>query len=493
LLTYQYGVKPFVGAALAALALYLLGVKPPLALTAGAVLFLSLEVLLHSRTGLRLEEIWGDVLLRSWQLFSNDLIPGVFRLILAFFRRLLDDVERLLYTVDEWLRFRSGDSRGSLVVKAALGLVWFFVTYVVRFCVNLLAEPQLNPIKHFPVVTVSHKLVLTFIMPVLTGILWNMGMNPFLAGLVAFVVQFSLPGIPGFLVWEFKENWRLYRANQSPILQPQTAGSHGETVARLLRPGFHSGTLPKLYARLRRVKEAGSGKRHEELHHVTEAMRRFVVRNLLTILAGSKTWGSTTPLHVGAIRLASNRIRIELCRLGEGERSVHIDLEEHAGRLVAGFTAAVDSPQANGWLDRLPLEQVRAFTDALAGFYKACGVDVVREQVESALRPGMRFMVGQRGGLIVETGPRFEAAARYDLDAEGLLVPQPLEGRTPARLRAFPAERLLFKKNAIHWEDWVEAWERDLAGKEHRPLLMGKVQLLPLATAKGRLAARRRK
>jgi hypothetical protein len=499
LLTYQYGVKPFVGAALSALALYLLGADLAISLMAGAVLFLSLEVLLHSRAGMRLEEAWGDVLLRTWQLFSNDLIPGLFRLILAFFRRLLDDVERLLYTVDEWLRFRSGDSRGSLAVKAVLGLLWFFVTYVIRFCVNLLAEPQLNPIKHFPVVTVSHKLVLTFVMPALTVILLSTGMNPFLAGLAAFVVQFSLPGIPGFLVWEFKENWRLYRANQSPILQPQTAGSHGETISRLLRPGFHSGTLPKLYARLRRVKDAGTGKRHEELHHVTEAMRRFVVRNLLTVLAGSKTWGTTPPLHVGAIRLASNRIRIELCRLGQGEQSVHIDLEEHAGRLVAGFTAPVVPAEANGerrpsngWLDRLPLEQVRAFTDALAGFYKACGVDVVREQVESALRPGMRFMVGERG-LIVETGPRFEAAARYDLDAEGLLVPQPLEGRPPARLRAFSADKLVFKKTEIRWEDWVQTWERDLAGKEHRPLLMGKVQLLPLGTAKGRLAARRRK
>ena len=498
LLAYHYGFKPLVGAGLAALALFLFGVDPRIALTAGAVLFFSLEVLLASRTGLRLEEAWGDAVLRAWQLFSNDLIPGLFRLIMAFFRRLLDDVERLLYTVDEWLRFRSGDSRGSLVVKAILGLVWFFVTYVVRFCVNLLAEPQLNPIKHFPVVTVSHKLVLTFVMPALTVILLGTGMNPFLAGFLAFVVQISLPGIPGFLVWEFKENWRLYKANQSPILQPQTAGGHGETVARLLRPGFHSGTLPKLYARLRRVKEAGTGKRHEELHHVQEAIRRFVVRNLLTVLAGSKMWETTPPLHVGAIHLASNRIRIELCRLGQGEQSVHLDLEEHAGRLVAGFTAPTISAEtngergpSNGWLDRLPLEQVRAFTDALAGFYKACGVDVVREQVESALRPGTRFFVGEQG-LIVETGPHFEAAARYDLDAEGPLIPQPLDERTPARLRAFPVERLLFKKTAIRWDDWLQTWERDLAGKGHRPLLMGKIQLLPCGTAKGRLAARRR-
>ena len=117
-------------------------------------------------------------MLRTWQLFSNDLIPGLFRLIMAFFRRLLDDVERLLYTVDEWLRFRTGDSRSSLAVKAVLGLFWFFITYIVRFCINLLVEPQINPIKHFPVVTVSHKLVLTFVMPALTVVLFSTMMNP---------------------------------------------------------------------------------------------------------------------------------------------------------------------------------------------------------------------------------------------------------------------------------------------------------------------------
>ena len=46
-----------------------------------------------------------------------------------------------------------------LVTKAVLGLVWFFVAYVVRFCVNVFLEPQINPIKHFPVVTVGHKLL----------------------------------------------------------------------------------------------------------------------------------------------------------------------------------------------------------------------------------------------------------------------------------------------------------------------------------------------
>ena len=45
-------------------------------------------------------------------------------------------------------------------MKGLSAFVWFFVTYLVRIYVNLLIEPQVNPIKHFPVVTVSHKIIL---------------------------------------------------------------------------------------------------------------------------------------------------------------------------------------------------------------------------------------------------------------------------------------------------------------------------------------------
>ena len=290
LLFYLVVLKPLLWAAPVALVLHLFGADPWVTATASAAVFLAAEVLLHSRLGMHVEEACGDAALRGWRLFSRDMIPGLFGLILAFFRRLLDGVERLLYTVDEWLRFRSGDRRGSVAVKAVLGFAWFFVTYVIRFCVNLLVEPQINPIKHFPVVTVSHKLIFAFLVTPLTPVLFAT-MDPITAGLLLFVIQFGIPGIPGFLVWEFKENWRLYRANQPRDLRPQVAGGHGETVPRLLRPGFHAGTLPKLYARLRRIKGAGLGKRHEQLHHVEEAVRRFVERNLLAVLAGSKTWG----------------------------------------------------------------------------------------------------------------------------------------------------------------------------------------------------------
>ena len=494
LAVYQYVLKPLIWGALIAFTATLCGAGRDLVAGSGAAAFLIAELLLNSRLGMAFEEAFSDALLRGWRLFSRDLIPGVVGAILAFFRRLLDDVERLLYTVDEWLRFRTGDSRGSAAVKAVLGLIWFFVTYVVRFCMNLLVEPQINPVKHFPVVTVSHKLVMAFFVPPVTAAL-SLTMEPALAGTVAFTVGAGIPGIFGFLVWEFKENWRLYRANQPRELRPQIAGGHGETVPRLLRPGFHSGTLPKLYARLRRAAGAGAGKRHEELHHVEEAVRRFVERNLLAVLAGSKAWDQTSPLQVGNIHLASNRVRVELRR---GDRSIYCDLEEHAGRVVAGITlspeyaAQGEARPRHGWLDRLPPEQARAFTDALAGFYKFCGVDLVREQVRALLPPESWFAFEGRG-LVVETGPALDTGGVYDLQSGGLNPSQPFDGLAPAPLRVLPADKLVFARKTILWEDWAEAWERDSAGKGHKPPLLRGVPLLPADAAKGRLAARRRK
>src|SRR6185437_3174853 len=94
-----------------------------------------------------------------------------------------------------------------------------------------------------------------------------------------FIVGLGLGGVPGifgFLAWELKENWRLYRANQSPTLDPVMVGSHGEQVVHLIRPGFHAGTLPKLYARIRRARGPAVRRGEEGLHHVETAVRRFV-------------------------------------------------------------------------------------------------------------------------------------------------------------------------------------------------------------------------
>ncbi len=244
---------------------------------AAASIFGFFCLLLNTRVGARLEEALVDSLAALGRWLGRDALPALFNLVMAFFKQLVERIDRLIYAVDEQLRFREGDSRLSLVGKALTGVVWGAVTYVVRFAVNLLIEPQVNPIKHFPVVTVSHKLMLTLVPTLAEMVAPRFHLDMPLAVFVTTAVLACIPGLFGFLAWELKENWRLYRANAAPELQPKAIGSHGETVLRLLRPGFHSGTLPRIFARLRRAERAGdrkgTGRRLADLHHVQEAVR----------------------------------------------------------------------------------------------------------------------------------------------------------------------------------------------------------------------------
>src|SRR5262249_36608487 len=132
------------------------------ALVSGAT-FLLAGALFNSRLGRLAEEALTDWLNRNWLWLSGDVLPGLFRFTMFFFKSATENLERLLYTVDEWLRFRTGDSQLSLVFKLGLGLVWFFLTYFIRVFINLFVEPTVNPIKHFPVVTVAAKLIVPII------------------------------------------------------------------------------------------------------------------------------------------------------------------------------------------------------------------------------------------------------------------------------------------------------------------------------------------
>ena len=270
-----------------------------------------------------------DAVSEGWQRFGVRPIVGLFWFIVDLFRSVMQLIERLLYAVDEWLRFRSGQSRTVLLAKAGLGIGWFFVAYVIRFCVNLLIEPQLNPLKHIPWVSVSHKILFGIWIEIdLWGHLARW-MSPLMADVLTPVIVTCTPGIFGFLIWELNENWRLFAANRPKNLQPVLVGSHGETLVRLLRPGFHSGTIPKRFARLRRAerKAALAGgdprtvrKHRELLHHVEISLRRYIEREFIAWF-NEGGWPSPLP-QVEDIHLATNEIVVELAMPADEDRLV---------------------------------------------------------------------------------------------------------------------------------------------------------------------------
>lgn len=452
LLLYLFVLKPLTFAAPVGLTLFLAGYDPAYALGGGAAVFIGTCLLLNSPLGSHVEELLADRLVRAWQLLRRDVLPGLYYLIVTVFRLLTERLERLMYAVDEWLRFRTGDSQLSATVKPVLGLAWFVVAYTVRAVINLFVEPTFNPVKHFPVVTVAAKLLFPFFLvlgPAITAAVTPV-LGAWLAPILAGTVLFFMPGFAGFMVWEFKENWRLYAANQPETLRPEMVGSHGETVLRLLRPGFHSGTVPKLYAKLRHGAGKKARKQEEALHHVAGELTRFVERDLLALLERSPRWGCGLRLRPGELELGTNRIRIELRCRDVTDPPLCIDIDEQAGYLLAGVEKV-------GWLPRLAGEERRTLADALAGLYHLAGVGLVREEVEALLPAGTSYGVTD-AGLVV-----------WSALAPGDEVVYPLKpGAAAAPGNGWPAleaDRLLFSCRPIRWADWLEVWERKGADK----------------------------
>jgi hypothetical protein len=311
------------------------------------------------------------------------------------------------------------------------------------------------------VVTVAAKIIFPFSIQLVHTL--TPSLQPFLgryfADGVGWLTVFSLPGVFGFLVWELKENWRLYEANRPATLQPDIIGHHGETMVCLLRPGLHAGTIPKLYARLRRAERAAlrtgnrtaARKHREALHHTTESVRRWADRELVYLLNQGPPVGSVR-LAVGNVCLATNQVRVEVCCPEPGTAGLEVVFAEHAGWLVAGVAQA-------GWLPPLAPERWQAVVTALAGLYKMAGVEMVREQIAATFG---------------------EAQAAYTITAEGILVPDDAgtAGWYPLRqgpeLRLPPAAgQLLFKTVPITWAEWVAYWSGQTAIKLPPTLVEG--------------------
>lgn len=423
-LVWRFLLKPAMVTGLVWAVARALGLNQETMVLLPAIVYLGSLVVINSRIGRNLEEIVADELVRTWKQFYRDIVPGIYRIIVRTFDRVLETVDRLLYAVDEWLRFRSGQNRLMLATKAVLGAAWFCVAYLVRIYVNLLIEPQVNPIKHFPVVTVSHKIILPLSLT-LTRILAAplMPLGKVVANFIAGTTVVLLPGVFGFLVWELKENWRLYRANRRETLGPIAVGSHGETIGRLLQPGFHSGTLPKLFTRLRKGerrwiregREKGLIKQGEALHHVEEAIRRFIEREFLALLRETRTLGSME-IEVSALGLATNRIRFELATHEKNNDVIRIEFVEQSGSLIA----EVAEP---GWLADLSEVRRQTLTTAIVGLYKLSGIDRIRVHPNASLTESPQ-------------------ATERDGDTP-VLVP--------------------FQRITVSWKSWVEAWERKLS------------------------------
>lgn len=448
----------------------------------GSAIFLAVNLLLNSRAGRTVEEVVADEVAEGWRRFGLRLITGMFWFIVDLFRRIMQTVERLMYSVDEWLRFRTGESRVSFIAKAGMGLLWFFAAYLLRFTVNVLVEPQINPIKHFPVVTVAHKLLFAAYVPFTSLISQAFRIGTLEAGTIATAIIWCIPGVFGFLVWELKENWRLYAANRSGELRPVQIGLHGETGARLLKPGFHSGTLPKCYAKLRRAERharaAGNWravhKQLRALHHVELSIRRCVEREFLELFAESKCW-QAPPITLEDIGLGTNTIRLSLACREIADDVLTIEIESESGWLLVGASGS-------SWVERLQPRQRQVLVTAIIGLYKIVGIELIRRQIESEFPPPTPWYDVSAKGLVVWPDEQREVEVLYDLREGPWIAPQGVRGLSPRRLPTVERWRFVFTEAPLAWDRWVVVWNQDIAGQGHPRDPIVPVQVLPPQT-----------
>jgi hypothetical protein len=418
-----------------------------------------LSVTLNSRLARDAEELTAEWLGNVWHDLHARIFGAVLNWIIDFFKQVLGLLERLLYAVDEWLRFHSGESWATLILKAVLGVFWSFISFLIRIYVTLLIEPTLHPVKHFPVVTVAHKIMfplLLWLENYLRHLLSpHLGL-PLTASIVWFNI-FFLPGIFGFAVWELKENWRLYKANRHPGLRPAIVGSHGESLARLLRPGFHSGTLPKLFRWMRRLEQREASFRRfsyrraagERLEHIERDVHRFVDRDLIRLLGLVPAW-KDMPLRCGRVACTSNSIVVDIHCDQLADEPLQILFQEQSAWIVA----TVPSP---GWLRFAVAEQRTAVENALNGLYKKAAIDLVREQLRDALVQAYPYDINA-DGLTVWPEDTFQTEIDVDLHRRGQLRPVPAAVAWTHGLRPTDRQEVVFSASVLLWTDWVSSW-----------------------------------
>ncbi len=466
------------------------------AIAAGIII--SMSLVMGSRLGAWAEDFFVDQLAPTWEVIRRQWLPGLLRMISRFFSAMMDFMQRAFVRVDELLRFRRGQSAIIMLLKGVVGFAWAIVSYVIRLYVTLLVEPEINPLKHFPVVTVAHKLMLPF-MPDLIDTLEAplTALGPVVGATIAGVTVFLLPSVFGFLAWELKENYKLYRATRPDGLPPSPVGPHGETMRSLLVVGLHSGALPKLYERLRRAAQrqdeaavlsirrggdrprgnlGGLGNFREGLREIEQGVRRFVERELIAVLHRSPRWRSGK-LSVESVDLSSNRIRVAIGCSEDAAEVAELTFEEQSGYVVAGAAR----PGFIAELQHNDPEQALLFENALAGLYQLAEVDIVREQIVAELGEAAHYDIAD-DGLVVWPEQDYSTELIYPIrDGSGRVLEPRIRGAEP-RLPppVLDTRRMSFRDQEISWLAWVAAWTAAEREDTRIPRLLRGVSILPI-------------
>ncbi|MFO0925804.1 MAG: hypothetical protein U0736_02060 [Gemmataceae bacterium] len=441
-LLYWYLVKPLlVGLLLVLLVPYLRHNWTAVVLT-----FLAAGVVVNSRSGRAVSEGLRDAILRLGTLVRAGLLPGLVHLIMQVFKQTLEWLEYCLIVVEEWLRYRSGDSTMSLVLRTLAGVVWFPVAFLARFYTVVLIEPTINPLK-FPIASVAYKVLFPVLYMTpranLTG-----HAAPFMTQALAVpfveLTVFLLPDSVAFLVWEMKENWSLYRANRGANVRPVSVGGYGETAGCCTRgstPAPCRGCTGGCGRRSARAadEELGAG------HSTGRSWKGWRPPCTASSPARSSPCCASAATRHGRESTLSGAAVQQPRRLGADpppapgpagadRRRVH----PRAGCRRAASRRLARHP---GHRRSAGVRRLR-----LAYLYRMAGVDLVCEQLQAEVGGPVRHRFHHQ---------RATGVAGEHLDP----VRYPLSDWLDPPDADSPVRRLFFSRHALPWAEWVAFWQ----------------------------------
>ena len=401
-------------------------------------LFAAFFVVYISTIWRRAEEFMLDAAAWAWSNLGVAFLLALIDWILSIFRQLMDIISLWLGWLERCLMRRPGGSRMSLAFMAIISLVLSPIVYLLRFGFTVLLEPQVNPVKHFPVVSVGHKIMLLLVPTVTQFVSDRTGMAFDYCLVMVFTVIGLIPGFLGFMVWELKENWRLYIANMPLALNPVSFGSHGETARGMMVPGFHSGALPALFRRARQGRASS-----EEFHHVEKEISRFFASELLALPMGMPSFPHLAIHHVSisnfslGATIAMNETMARVTVRWRGQW-IEADWED------SDLRAALD-----------PIQRI-AWDDALMGFWKKTDIDLLAPALVTATE-AKAYGALESGLWLRLPGSSRRLTYLWD-NHEDRLVPE--EGNGPA----LPRADILTAEYSMPWRDWSARWQQRVTG-----------------------------
>ena len=432
---YQHGVRPGMEAVAAMLLLRWVGWLPPAGDGLWVVVFAGFVGLFLSTPWRFVEEMGMDMAAWVWQHLGLALVLSVFDWIIAVFRWLMELVSLWLRGLDRLLLQPPSGRGGGLAARCVVSLIISPFVYIVRAVLLIFVEPQVNPVKHFPVVTVGHKLMLTMAPGIASSISASTGKNYFEVLTAVTSILTLIPGFLGFLAWELKENWRLYKANQAKYVRPVMFGGHGESMKGMLAPGFHSGTLPKLFRRLRRADPVSRVILAEALNHDEHLIHGFFQEELVEVW---RLCPGVPELSIKAVKVGPRHVEAVLSLEGHGPFVLTLAWRGWWMEALVGI------PEVE--------HQLREKLELLVeGLWQKAGALVARADWDKAI-PDLTSLGSESGSIRVFNKQGHHAD--YPTDGLGLLTPS-----KPGWPNLKPA-KVLLSARPMPFADWDAAWEK---------------------------------